>query len=358
MFHLFKDVYLDLDQAFTTMRYDTIVMSDRWSKLHFLDPVAKLIRAYDSLQAFADAHTNGDTDTIWSHFYTFKPTTTRLVVYVKPEDYQMMQLQYWKSILKAPHVDVVYSLHKMYTQDRWFKAFFYDENPQQEARDAGRALKIIPYDQFRKIYSELKVSSFLNRMSKSAISFEYLLADYFRDPNSKYAPVVLDKVKKFTWSNWIQELEVLKADLLNGILDVNNVLPDDHQIDTSDPGDLFAQITTNHYLKWIVDPNIHYSIPEYVELTYDQEIFKRLYEHVLNLWIQEDDRPGEDMGQLIDLIYSHRYAELLDRDVARGLGCVYTAGRYRMRANQVFASWIYSVKRSGDLSPLSAYELA
>jgi len=353
MFHVFKDVYLDLDEAFTSLRYDAIVLSNRWTNMRFLDPVAKMIHPYESLQAFADVKTEGDMDAVWAHFYTFKPSTTRLVVYLKPAEYQALQIQFWKSILKNPTVDTVYALHKSFTQDRWFKSFFYDENPQQQARDAGRALRVIPTTEFRRLYSETAISPFLNRMSKISLSFEYLLADYFRDPESTYESVVLNKVKRFTWSNWIQELEVLKADLLNGALDLNNVLPSGHKINTDDPGELFASISTNHYLKWIVDPNIHYSNPEYVEQSYDKEIFKHLYEAVLNLW-----EAGEDMNELIDMIYSHQYAELLDRDVERGLGCVYTAGRYRMRANQVFASWIYGVKRSGDLSPLSAYGLA
>lgn len=358
MFHVFKDVYLDLDEAFTSLRYNTIVLSDRWSRLQFVDPAAKLVQPYDSLQAFADRHTGGDLDLVWNHFYMFNPSTTRLVVYVKPDEYLRLQIQYWKSILKNPTRETVYALHKMFTQDCWFKSFFYDENPQQQARDASRSLTLMSDVDFNAWYEVIPVSNFLHNMSKSAISFEYLLADYFRDPNSAYATVLLDKIKKFTWSNWIQELEVLRADLLNGILDVNNVLPEGYKVNTMDPGALFAEIGTNPYLKWVVDPNIHYSNPEYIEMTYNKEIFKRLYERVLNIWIVEDDRPGEDMSELIDLIYGHQYAQLLERDIARGLGCVYTAGRYRMRTNQVFASWLYGIKRSGDLSPLIAYELA
>jgi len=349
MFHVFKDVYLDLDEAFTSLRFDSIAISDRWSKLIFLDPVAKFVRTYDSLASFEAQHANNAG--IWGYLYTLTPKKSRIVIYLKPADYQKLQIQYWKSILKNPTAETVYTLHKLFTEDRWFKSCLFSDSSVPSLRDAARVLKVMSRENFDAAYDTTPVIDFLHTMSKSTISFEYLLANYFRDPNSLYAPVVLQKIKQFTWTNWIMDLEDAKFDLINLMFDVNNILPPEHHIDVSDASTLFASVSTNEYLSWIVDPNIHYSAPEYLEATYDKKIFKHF---IYKLQCHIDD----ESNRYIDMIYNHQYAELLEEDVQRGLGSVYTQSRYQERMNQVFTSWLYSVKRSGDLSPLDAYELA
>lgn len=359
MFHLFNDVYLELDAAFTSLKYENIAISNRWADITFFDPALKTITIYNTFDDFVNNALNARRQDFWSHLYSKKHPTTRLVVYVDPNLYVRLQVEYWKGIFKNPTPDALYQLHKLYVQDCWFKSFLYDENAHTQGRIAYRALEVLPRAEFDEIVEIAPVNDFLRNLSKKHVSFEYQLANYLLDENTPLATTVLDKVKSFTWANWVQELEVLKADLINAGVDINRVLPEDQQIDVSSPSALFNSITQSEYVNWIIDPNVHYSNPSYVEASYDKEIFKHLYTKFYTVWSPEGEGVvAEDMSELIDLIYGHQYAELLTRDIARGFGCVYGAGRYRLRMNQSFLSWTYSVKRSGDTSPLAAYELA
>ncbi len=356
MFHVFGDVYLDIDAALTTIRYSNLAISSRWSKIDLLDPGLRFVQVHASFDDFAKQFLGGDKTKIWSYLNGTKLGDTRNVLYVEPNLYQALQIQYWKSILKNPTVDSVYELHKMFTQDRWFKSFLYDEDSNEQGRVAARELTIMSRETFDKLYQETPVALFLQKLPKHLVSFEYQLADYLRDPvKSPMRQVVLEKVERFTWANWVQELEVLKADLINGIGDINTVLPPDAQINLSDLDHLlFTSFGSNEYLRWMVDSKVSYQNPKYVEATYDRKIFKQLYARVLEAW----GAPYEDMSELIDLIYDHKYEQLLERDVARGLGCVYGAGRYRLRMCQVFLTWAYRMKREGTTSVLGTYELA
>ena len=359
MFHLFDDVYLDLDAAFTSLKYDSIAISNRWANIDFFDPTFKTIKTYTSFEQFVSSALNGRRQDFWAHIFAKKLPNTRLVIYVDPELYVTLQVEYWKGIFKNPTPESLYKLHKLHIQDCWFKAFLYDENAHAQGRAAYRSLEIMPEHTFTNLYASTPINPFLQGLSKSHVSFEYQLSNYLHDQQSPLAATVLDKIKTFTWTNWVQELEVLKADLINAGVDINKVLPDQHQIDISSPDALYTSISQNDFVNWIVDPNIHYSNPSYVENSYDKEIFKHLYTQFYTVWSPEGKGVvAEDMTQLIDMIYNHQYAELLQRDIDRGFGCVYGAGRYRLRMNQSFLSWVYSVKRSGDTSELAAFELA
>lgn len=359
MFHVFNDVYIDLTSNFTTLRYDNITISKTWSGYHAFDPALKLVRVYATPEDFADAHLNGDQNNFWDYLFTQNPKTSRLVVYVEPDQYLMLQLQYWKSIFKKPTVQSLYYLHQLYVQDCWLQSQLDDPDATHNGQQGYRDLSLISLAAFKKLYKATPASPFVKNLSKAVISFEYLLADYFANPNSVYKSVVMSKVSTFAWKMWIAEISTLKSDMLNGIYDINILLPPDHQLDTSDPANLFAAIPGNKYLSWIVDPEVNQSNAKYIEMTYDKEIFNYLYSKFYKTWVKEGDRPGDDMSELLTLLYTHKYEELLDRDIARGMGCTYLAGKYRLRANQVFASWLYHISRSGTASTvLKPYALS
>ncbi len=323
MFHLFNSVYLEFD-----------------------GPNEKLENKIKSLGL-------SDKNDIWPFLYTQFGETSRFVCSMNSQDLLRMQVTFWKNILPHSSEDTVYKLHLLFIEDCKFRAHLPAVAESSIVKAAHMSLKPYSRKEFNQIYESSVQVDFLKRISKEKLSFEYQLADYFYNENSQLKDAVLKKVRHCTWVNWMAELEILKTDILNGITDINRLLPKESWIDVSDSTQLFTQIIGHPYLCWVTDADFSGNNYEYVEKNYNKDIFKFLYSCFYNMWQVN----GEDMSELIDLIYSHQYETLLHRDVRRSFGSVYSAGRFRNRMNQVLVSTIYKHKRDGNLSALKSFTL-
>lgn len=290
---------------------------------------------------------------VWEYLLLQSPKHSRIVVYLEAELLFRLQIEYWKNILPFVSREDMFHLHRLYIEDCRFKNSL--PRPRDFVLSENKLTQITSYDKitFNEIYENISLIETLKQVPKENLSFEYQLADFFYDSSSELKPVLLEKIRHFTWTNWIAEIEILKSDILNGIMDINRLIPAESAIDTSDPTLLFNQLIGNEYLRWIVDENIFPGDYNYLEMNYSKEIFKFIYERFYNMWQVN----GEDMSELIDLIYSYQYEKLLYRDVARSFGSVYSAGRQRNKVNQILVSYLYKLKREGQLSAIKPFTL-
>lgn len=323
MFHLFNSVYFELN-----------------------DSSENLERRLESLGV-------GEENELWGYLYAQQKEPSRLVFTVTGSELLRLQITFWKNILPFANLDTVYNLHLLYIEDCKFRMHLPVVSEVASAKAAYLLLRPFSRQEFSKIYESAPHIDFLKKLPKEKLSFEFQLADYFCNESSSLKHVVLDKVRHCTWVNWMAELEILKTDILNGIADINRLLPKENWIDVSDPTQLYAQAIGHPYLCWVADADFTGSNYDYVEKNYSKDIFKFLYECFYNMWQVN----GEDMSELIDLIYSHQYETLLHRDVRRSFGSVYSAGRFRNRMNQVLVSTIYKYKRDGNFAALKPFTL-
>jgi hypothetical protein len=350
MFHVFESVYFDFHHGIADHGYDSLVIgtTEGFNSSLFSG------KFFSSFENFVSQELKGDPSEIWKYLRQYPRKSSRLIVYLSVDILLRLQMELWKNILPRANNETLVLLHKMYMEDCKFRRFL-STNIESDASKRGYTL-LKPLDKvaLEKTISDTHNVPFLKQLDKNDLSFEYQLSDLFYNPNSAVKKTVLDKIKYFTWSNWLAELEILKCDILNGIIDVNRLLPEDMSIDTSDPTQLFNQIIGHPYLSWITDLEFYSNNFDFIESAYDKNIFKKIYARFYSLWQVN----GEDMSELIDLIYSHQYEKLLYRDIQRSFGCVYSAGRFRNRMNQVLISWIYASKRNGNADALKSLSLS
>lgn len=349
MFHLFNSVYL-ADKALYQGYTHSIV----------IDEVARLkprhglyFKQYPSWEMFVDSELQGHSENFWKFIYDLGESGQRYIVFLNSENLLKLQIVFWKTVL--PHITIEggFDLHKIYFEDCMLRCHLPEHMLNQEVKTAYRSYKLLNYERFQQQWNDAEKSPYLGEISKDLLSFEYQLGDYFVNSDTPVKPALLKKIGHFSWVNWVSEIFILKTDIINAILDVNNLLPEEHHIDTSVPGAIYSQIIGNRYLNWILDDQIQPRNYEYVEKNYSREMFKFLYDRFYSLWQVN----GEDMAELIDLIYDHQYEELLIRDVGRRFGSVYSSNRFQDRINQVLVSLLYRLKRENRISELRQFSL-
>ncbi|MBL7557221.1 MAG: hypothetical protein JNM24_15450 [Bdellovibrionaceae bacterium] len=345
MFHVFESIYFDFHHGISDHGYDRIVIGK-----------SELFSAQDyaSFTEFVEKELNGKPSDFWRFLRSYPRKSSRLIVYLEANQLLELQLELWKNILPHASNDTLVQLHKTYLEDCKFRRFLSTNVESEKSKQGYSMLKPFDTVTLEQVIQKISPIPFLKELKKEELSFEYQLSEFLLNPNSPIKACVLDKVRHFTWSNWLAELEILKGDILNGIIDVNRLLPDDSHIDVSDPTLLFHQIIGHPYLSWVTDLEFYSSNYDFIERSYDKNIFKKIYERFYSLWQVN----GEDMSELIDLIYSHQYEKLLYRDIQRSFGCVYSAGRFRNRMNQILISWIYSMKRANNTAALKSLSLS
>lgn len=290
----------------------------------------------------------------WGGLVSRGPRSDRFVVHLDERSFYRTQLQYWRTILPSANEPGLHFLHRTFIEDCRLRSFLSPDSEAIRGRERYRDLRPWSREEFAAEWSSLPpVPPELAALSRERVSFEYQLATLFLNPATPLKSVVLEKVKHYTWGNWFAELNILKGDILNGIMDINRLLPPSAGIDTRDPSCLLPQVLGNPYLSWVMDTEFRWPNCDHVIRAYDRTIFKELYTRFYNLW----EVDTEDMNELIDLIYTHQYETLLMRDVKRAFGSVYSAGLFRSRINQILVSWIYRCSRENRPEPLRVLSL-
>lgn len=286
----------------------------------------------------------GNKESFWAHLIE---RTNKVTIYVDQSTLYKLQLEFLKSIFKYSSCKDLYQIHVSFVETTRLRSYYAARKFDVRKSMILDTITALTYDDFEELYNSTEVSKTLQRLDKTTLSFEYLLADYIYNSNTKYKSALLSKVELMAWDNWFDELEQLRYEILFGALDLNKLDPElELKIGTIE--DKLAQSET---LKWVVDKNFAYN-RKYIKTEYDHTIFGPLWEKIYELYSGH-----EDMTELSQLINNNKYEELLLKDIARGFGCIYTGELFKEKANQVFATYCYQIARQEDRSALACYRL-
>ncbi|MFN3453356.1 MAG: hypothetical protein ACK41T_00250 [Pseudobdellovibrio sp.] len=264
---------------------------------------------------------------------------------------------YWKSILPNLTPDDAYKLHCMNILDNHLKTKYPNSNMYDQEK---LKLKQLSKNEFSTIFNEAPIIISLKKIDEDSYPFEYQFATYAATCKQKYKAATLKKVKKITYDNWIFELDILRINLINAIFDLNNLLPEKHKLDYTSPETLELQMKSNFYLSWCFDETLNTTRGSlissdnftYLKENYPVEIFTVLYTGFYKLW-----GTSEDMTELTQLIYNENFEYLLDRDIARNFGCVYSNNKFYSKMDQAFVSYLYANARSNQTKALKPFSI-
>lgn len=345
MFHLFNSVYIDFDFCFEPIGKDFILASDIFGNMPMV--TVRNNEAYKSQLSFEDLVEEsfaGNKEALWKDLIA---RSRKVIIYVKPEKLYELQIEFLKSVFKHAECKDLYKIHLSFIESSRLRSYY-----EMRDRDARKQIILnsihpLEYSKFEEIYANTKVSKTLQRMDKSTLSFEYLLADYLYNSSSKYKPALLSKVEVMTWDNWLDELEQLKYEIIFGSLDLNRL---DSNL-SFDIGNIEEQLANSETLKWVVDRNFTHN-RKYIKSTYDYKMFDPLWKEIYAIYSGE-----EKMDDLNELINNDQYEKILWRDIDRGFGCIFTGEMFKGRSNHVFATYCYKVARSENRDELAPFRL-
>jgi hypothetical protein len=345
MFHLFNSVYLQFDFNFEPAGKDFILASDIFGNKPMT--TVQNNEVYKSQPSFEDLikySFTGEED-FWANLIA---RNKKVVVYVNPSQLYKLQIKYLKSIFQHASVHDLYKIHVSFIESIRLNSFVED----YRGRDIRKhkiltSINPLSLQEFQELYNLIEVSKVLQNLDKTKLSFEYLLADYVYNKNSKYKSALLAKSEIIIWDNWFNELETLRCEILFGSLDLNKLDPN---IELG-IGTIEDALARSELLKWTVDADFAYN-REYIKTNYDYKTFSSLWDTVYSLY-----GVSEDMSETNELIFKSMYEELLTRDINRGFGCTYTGETFNEKSNQVFATYCYNIARTNDTSALASYRL-
>lgn len=350
MFHLFKTVYLEFDYKFNSLGYNFIMASrsvNQGLPMGLPESNYELIKSTSTFQELLDNNFEGDVEKFWENLYN-QPNKT--IVYLTKDDFFKLQVQFLKSVLVNCSIEDLYLIYKSFIESNRLRSYISTTAKDFRNYYTRNILTIPTFEEFYDFYDTIPVSNYLkNNVDRKTLSFEYLLGDYFyRGDASPYKEELLKRIEIITWDNWADELEHLRLEAIFGFLDME-LLEDGLTLEV---GEIESTIKSNPKLSWIFDENFDAS-PEYIRENYDYTDFDDLFVKVYSAWNGE-----EDMSELNHLIMNEQYEELLQRDIDRGFGCIYTFELFREKSNQVLATYLYRKKRKGETSHLRSFKLS
>lgn len=345
MFHLFNSVYIDFDFRFEPMGKDFILASDIFGNMPMV--IVQNNEAYKSRPSFEDLikqSFSGDKETLWKDLIA---RSKKVVLYVKPEKLYELQIEFFKSVFKYAECKDLYKMHVSFIESIRLQSHYELRDKDFRKQTILNTIHPLQYSQFEEIYNNTEISKTLQRIDKTTLSFEYLLADYIYNSSTKYKHALLSKIEVMTWDNWLDELEQLKYEIIFGSLDLNRL---DANLNF-EIGNIEEQLSNSDTLKWVVDRNFTHN-RKYIKSTYNYKMFDPLWKDIYEIYAGQ-----EKMDDLNELINTDQYEEILWRDINRGFGCIFTGEMFKTKSNQVFATYCYKVARSENKDELAPFRL-
>lgn len=302
---------------------------------------------------------------LWQDLLSKNPKQ-RFNFFVDTEILNKTLLQYWKSIFVNHTADSLFQLYNFFILDNRLKSFLQKSGQIIPRQQFYNSINFMTRDEFNALYEQVQPVDVLRNADKRIFSFEYLMADYFFNPNSKYAGAFKTKMKNLAWRSWINDAEILKGEILNAFYDVRKLVP--HiKIDFTSIPQVEHIILNEPMLRWILDDQFHEDNADYIRATYDKQIFLDLHRNMYSSWggksetfdaLREGQTLADDQFMLTELVFEERYDEFLVKDIEKGFGSVFTNDHLRQKSNQLLPGFIYEKVRNNRTNELQPFELA
>lgn len=345
MIHLFNKVYLRHETEYDSFAKSILLLSN--AKDHPLVGLLNIPQieapTFDYvLQTYFD----NNIEVFWDEM---REKTERFDIFTDTTIMLKLAIQFWKSIFVNATVDSLYELLNFYMADLRLKSFIFRDISFERWKVYQDSHKFMTKEKFAELFEETRPSEVLMSLPKDNLSFEFLLADSYFNPNSKYKGALLDKVKNLAWKTVFHDIEDIKSEIFNGIYDIKKMVP--HVEVSPENLDQLEQIIYKEpSLRWLVDEKIENQNIDYVRNAYDKETFLTFFRH---LGFPED----YEFVVRMKLAFDGKYEEYLDKDIRKGFGSAFTGDTMRQKANQLLTSYIYDRIRSGKTEELKKFEL-
>ena len=358
MQHLFAKIYLHHISLYSNNKQNEILFETE--KPHPLSQIEGVefgkIPAFESI---LEGRFGGSYEIFWEGLYNRKD---RLNIYCDAKIYTQLFLQFFKNILPDASSKDIYQLYLYNLMNTRLRGLLNRQRLAQPYKKFSADLPYLTEQEFDVLYAETVEINFLKACSKHDVSFEILLANYFIDRDSVESSYFLTKLKKFSWKTWLNDIEILKLEILNAIYQLPKLLNIEVDVDTivTNPDRFERTILSHKLLAWMTDERFNVENIDYIASRYPKEGFKLLAEKLHPIFGVINATPADskafELGDYIlqtDIVYSGRYEEYLAKDIYRGVGCVFTNDLLFYKSNHLLVGFIYDCvrnKRNSDLS--------
>lgn len=359
MFHLFNKVYLEHDSRFHTKYNNTILAFAPNSH-----PMSKKLNVeFDqtpSFQEILDKKYEGDIEKFWASLLAIKEDH---ILFTDSMLFHQLQVQLWKSLFPHNNVEGLFELYKVFYNDFVLKNFLFSDNFTLPTDKLQMPYFFDDFANFESIYNSVEKSEVLARMDKGSVSFEYLLADYGFNPDSKYRDDFIARVEKLAWKSWFNDMESIKADIIGCFYDIHKLSPG-KSVHGKSAHEILEMISADKNLCWITDVKFNANNIAYIKRNYPANLICDLAKKINAIWgysFNQFKYPDEPIAfdQLLftTLLFEEKYLEILNRDIKKGFGCFFVNDKIKDKANLLFSSYIYEKIRNNETNELKNYQL-
>ncbi len=344
MFHLFNRTYLE-HEVFYNTKYASEVISSVEKSHPISEKLGTSVGQIPAFQDYLKENFGASLENYWSEQLK-ESVIKKKIIFADDLCYHQLLIQFWKSIFKEPTLDFLYELYRLHVTDCDLKLVMNIDRADNYKRLRPGQLPALTYEEFSSIYEKTSEVICLRFHSKEDISFEYLLAEYYQDRTGHLSGNFLKKLRTLCWRTWLSDVYSLRNDFLGSYYSFNN----DRSVK--------SYIEENKHTAWMLDESFNESNIEYIRTNYSPKIFIELYELIngkesflpANVW--------ESFTSITREVFSGKYLELLEEDIRYNRGCTFIRDHLGNEANQILASWIYSLVRDNKLEHLKRLKLA
>ena len=329
-----------------------------YNRLIKIDP---LVKKASNLKELLDENFKGSLEKMWKHIFE-RGQNNRFTIYLDSNDYLRLQCIFWKSIFSKLDVKSAYKLYEFHIQDLKVKSLLKVGSIHKSVREYLDQVEIAGREEFTEYWNQAEHSQFLKSLDPKSLSFENLFSSFFLEKNEKVREAFQKKLKTICWKLIVEEIQILKADVVKGIYDYIQVDLEKKESVTNgqyEISDVVNLIQANPQYLWLLDEGIRSDNIEHILNCYNANDFIRFMRHknIIHQMPLIDHKSDDLSSKILKLAFEENYREILEIDIDSGFGSLFFAGSDSLKTNDLFLSYLYQLKRENNITALSLYEV-
>lgn len=362
MLKLFKNVFLETQRHFHT-KYQHLVLS----KHTINHPLSIILREevgkVDSFESYLNDKHKGSEEDFWK-FLVNIPEDDVFVVFAEDEMFQHLLFTFWKNIFTDLSLDSLYELYNCFQIESSVSNVLTIDRADNPFGNSSKHFPSLSKEQLKKRYEEASTISYLRKLDKEILSFEYLLAEALGDPQSIYLPTFLNVLKEESWAAWFADLEEIKSQIVMCFHDIHKIFPELESWESRFTGPE-EMIQSHPSLSWMLDESFHSKNIAYVLKNFAPEVFSDLqrrcdeacFVFFLNGKTKLDTTEIYNLASKGQDLFDQNYFKILQDDIERGYGCKFIARLRPYRLGGYFAQRLYRYKLHNNEMKLKEFNL-
>jgi len=315
-----------------------------------------------SFDEYLNSNFSGSENKFWE-FLLEKHVDRSFIIYTDDFLLKKMIITFLKNVFEKAQPESLYLIYKFYFFDNILKVYIRRDYGDATIDESVKDEIIMSFDEFNEIYKNVSHVSSLQSFDKTCLSFEFLMMNYFVNPNSYIATGFIKKLKYLSWKTWFNDMSIMKSEILNSVYDINQLYED---IKFNEIDDITIFIANDKRLSWIVDKHFNIDHIDYVKAKYSKELFTDLTQRMHKCWgVRYINSDGQNIDKFIvedsivqtNFLYDEDYIGLLNNNINKKFGCIFINDELMFKANQILASHIYKKHREGDFEFFREFEV-